>query len=248
MREDNLLIDEILARLDLTEYIEAMPFTEAAQGTMLFFANFGIGIIISVYFLLDREVILEGTKKFISLAFSTATIERIFSFLMRACKILYSFFYGQALDGLFVGTVVAIGFTVLRIDNAAVHGLLFGLFSLIPYFGALVGAAVMTVLALISGGIPQAIVVLIFVTILQQIDGNYVNPKIIGGKLRIKPILVILGVTLGGGMFGLTGMLLGAPAMAIVCEFVVGFTEKHRALEDVVKDKVRNTMENSGEK
>ena len=91
-----------------------------------------------------------------------------------------------------------------------------GLFNIIPYFGAIVAVALSILITLITGGFSQAIVMAIVVIVLQQIDSNIINPKIIGNSLEISPLLVIFSVTVGGAYFGVLGMFLAVPVAAVL--------------------------------
>ena len=87
---------------------------------------------------------------------------------------------------------------------------------MIPYFGAIIAVAISGLITLITGGFAQAGVMLIIVIILQQIDANIINPKIIGDSLKISPLIVILSVTIGGAYFGVIGMFLAVPIAAVM--------------------------------
>ena len=87
---------------------------------------------------------------------------------------------------------------------------------MIPYFGAIIATAIAAIITLITGGLLQAIWMLIVVIILQQIDANIINPKIVGKSLKMSPLLVIFAVTVGGAFFGVLGMFLAVPIIAII--------------------------------
>ena len=87
---------------------------------------------------------------------------------------------------------------------------------MIPYFGAIIATAIAAIITLITGGLSQAIWMLIVVIILQQIDANIINPKIVGKSLKMSPLLVIFAVTVGGAFFGVLGMFLAVPIIAII--------------------------------
>ena len=91
-----------------------------------------------------------------------------------------------------------------------------GLFNIIPYFGAIIAVAISILITIITGGISQAIIMTIVVVILQQIDANIINPKIIGNSLEMSPILIIFAVTVGGAYFGVLGMFLAVPVAAVL--------------------------------
>lgn len=87
---------------------------------------------------------------------------------------------------------------------------------MIPYVGAIIAVAISAVITLITGGLTQAIWMLIVVIILQQIDANIINPKIVGQSLKVSPLLVIFAITVGGAYFGMLGMFLAVPVSAVV--------------------------------
>ena len=106
--------------------------------------------------------------------------------------------------------------TIMGVKYAALLGFLIGLFNLIPFFGAIVAVVIAIFITLCTGGLGKAIWLAIVVIILQQIDANIINPKIIGDKLKISPILVIFSVTFAGAYFGVLGMFLAVPIVAML--------------------------------
>ena len=98
-----------------------------------------------------------------------------------------------------------------------------GLFNLIPYIGAIIAVVIAGIITLLTGGVSQAIWMLVIVTILQQIDANIINPKIVGNSLQISPLLVILAVTVGGAYFGIIGMFLAVPIIAVIKVIIEDF-------------------------
>ncbi len=106
--------------------------------------------------------------------------------------------------------------SILGVKYAILLGFMIGIFNLIPYLGAIIGVAIAALITLLTGGIYQAIWMLVIVIILQQIDANIINPKITGTSLKISPILIIFSVTIVGSYFGIMGMFLAVPIVAIV--------------------------------
>lgn len=104
----------------------------------------------------------------------------------------------------------------MGIKYAPLLGFFIGLFNMIPYVGAIIAVAISAVITLITGGLTQAIWMLIVVIILQQIDANIINPKIVGQSLKVSPLLVIFAITVGGAYFGMLGMFLAVPVSAVV--------------------------------
>ena len=96
---------------------------------------------------------------------------------------------------------------------------------MIPYFGAIIACGIAAIITLITGGLSQTIWMLIIVIILQQIDANIINPKIVGKSLKISPLLVIFSVTVGGAFFGMFGMFIAVPVIAIIKILVEDYIE-----------------------
>jgi predicted PurR-regulated permease PerM len=106
--------------------------------------------------------------------------------------------------------------TWMGVKYAPLLGFIIGLFNVIPYFGAIVAVIIAIVITIFTGGIGQALWLGIIITVLQQIDANIINPRILGTSLNLSPILVIFSVTIGGAYFGVLGMFLGVPVTAFL--------------------------------
>ena len=113
--------------------------------------------------------------------------------------------------------------SIMNVKYAVLLGTLIGVFNIIPYFGAIFGILFAIVITIFTGGFKSAAILAIVIVVLQQIDANIINPRIIGNNLHISPILVIFSVTVGGAYFGPLGMFLGVPILAIIKEIVLDF-------------------------
>ena len=100
---------------------------------------------------------------------------------------------------------------------AVTLGILLGICNMIPYFGSIFASIVAGVITLFTGGVTQAITVLLVLLILQQIDGNIIGPRIMGDALNVNPILIIVSITIGGAYFGVLGMFLAVPVEFLIC-------------------------------
>ena len=110
------------------------------------------------------------------------------------------------------------------------------LFNLIPYFGAIIAVAISVILTILTGGLSKAIEMTIVVIILQQIDANFINPKIVGESLEISPLLVIFSVTIGGAYFGILGMFLAVPVAAVIKLLITDLVDyKYKKREELNK-------------
>ena len=112
--------------------------------------------------------------------------------------------------------VCSIALSIMKVKYAALLSIMIGVFNIIPYFGAIVGCTIAVIITIFTGGIVQAIWMLVVILILQQVDSNIINPRILGSSLHISPILVIFSVTVGGAYFGVLGMFLAVPVTAFI--------------------------------
>ena len=131
-------------------------------------------------------------------------------------EIFCNFLAGQIFDAIVVGVLTSVAMSIMGVKYAVVLGIFIGIFNLIPYFGAIIAVAISVILTLITGGLPLAVEMAIVIIILQQIDANIINPKIVGDSVKISPLLVIFSVTVGGAYFGVMGMFLAVPFAALV--------------------------------
>ena len=104
-------------------------------------------------------------------------------------------------------------------------GFLIGLFNVIPYLGAIVAVLIASIITIFTGGLTQALIMLVAVIVLQQIDANIINPKILGTSLEISPILIIFSVTILGAYFGVLGMFLAVPIAAMIKVLLIDFID-----------------------
>ena len=124
------------------------------------------------------------------------------------CRIIY--------DTIVVGILTSIAMSIMGVKYAPLLGFMIGLFNMIPYIGAIIAVIIAGIITFFTGGIEQTIWMLIVVIILQQVDANIINPKIVGNSLKINPLLVIFAVTVGGAYFGMLGIFLSVPISAII--------------------------------
>ncbi|MBO5413742.1 MAG: AI-2E family transporter [Clostridia bacterium] len=214
--------------INLKEILNMDRLTQYAKGAINIansIFDIFVAIIVSVYILIERGQIIEFFKKLTAAIFQKETYENIGKYFDRTNNIFFNFLASQVLDGIVVGTLTSIAMSILGVKYAVLLGFMIGLLNLIPYFGAIVAVIIAAIITLLTGGLAQAIWMLVIVTILQQIDANIINPKIVGNSLKISPILVIFSVTIGGAYFGVIGMFLAVPVMAVIKLIVSEFIE-----------------------
>lgn len=187
--------------------------------------NIFVTIVISIYILLQRKDIKEFLKKLGKSMFDEQAYTRLSKYFTTSNKILLDFIYCQIIDAIIIGILVSIALTIIGVKYSILLGFFIGLFNIIPYFGAIIAIAVAVLITVFTGGVQQALIMAVTVIILQQIDANIINPKILGDGLKISPILVIFAVTIGGEFFGVIGMFLSVPVIAILKLLIVDFIE-----------------------
>lgn len=202
----------------LIEYLKGM--VSVAQAIF----NIFVAIIMSIYILLQRSDILKFIKKFSSAMFKEGTYNKLAKYFKRSNEIFFKFLSSQVIDAIIVGIITSVAMLIMDVKYAVLLGFMIGLFNIIPYFGAIVAVIIAVIITLVTGGVSQAIWMAVVIIILQQIDANIINPKIVGDSLNLSPILVIFAVTVGGAYFNFIGMFLAVPIVAvlkiILCDYI----------------------------
>jgi predicted PurR-regulated permease PerM len=205
--------------IDLKQYINLDNIAQYAKNaidaaTSVF--NIFVTIIVSIYVLAERGQILDFIKRFTSVTFKEKTNKNLGKYFNNTNDIFFKFISAQFLDAIVVGILATIAMSIMKVQYAPLLGFIIGLFNIIPYFGAIIAIAISGIITIITGGLSKAVWMIIVVTILQQVDANIINPKIIGGSLKVSPLLVIFSITVGGAYFGVMGMFLAVPVIAVI--------------------------------
>ena len=237
-----VLVIPVLKEIDLMQYLNPERITgyvKSVVGVATGLFDVFVTVVASAYLLLERGKILEYIKKIGYAILKEETCERIGEYCNTTNKVFFRFISSQLIDSILVGIVVTIAMSIIGVKYSILLGFIIGLFNLIPYFGAIVAVAISILITLVTGGLSQAIVMALVVIILQQIDANIINPKIIGTSLQISPLLVILSVTVGGGYFGVLGMFLAVPAVTVlklILDDYLDFKNKKKMIFNDVED------------
>lgn len=195
-----------------------------------------VTIVVSVYMLLERSDIKSFLQNLSKAIFDKKTNEAIARYYRKTNSIFFSFISSQILDAIIIGIITSVAMLIMKVKYAVLLGFLIGLFNIIPYFGAIAAVIIAVVITIFTGGFTQAIWLAIIVIILQQIDANIINPRILGTSLNLSPIIVIFSVTLGGAYFGVLGMFLGVPVAAFIKIILEDFILiKNSKLEEIKK-------------
>ena len=192
-----------------------------------------IAVIVSVYILAQRNAIIRFLSKFTKAVASENAYEKIKKYFMKSNSVFFKFLTSQVLDAILVGVLVSVALSILQVKYAVLLGFMIGLFNLIPYFGAIVAVVIAILITVLTGGIGKALLMTVVVVILQQIDANIINPKIVGDSLEISQLLVIFAVTLGGAYFGVIGMFLAVPVATVIKLVIEDFIEEREKSKGV---------------
>ena len=174
--------------------------------------NIVIGLIFSLYVLFDKEDLGRRCKTLISTYFSKAS-DKIFYVTKVLDDSFHSFIVGQCIEAVVLGTLCVIGMLIFRFPYAVMIGVFIGFTALIPIAGAYIGAAVGAIMILTVSPL-KAVQFLIFIVVLQQLEGNLIYPKVVGKSIGLPGIWVLTAITVGGGVLGIGGMLLAVPLFA----------------------------------
>ena len=227
---------ESIEQIDLSDIVNMDTIKQYAKGAISLFTgvvDVFLTIVVSVYALLEKDKLLAFSHKLTSTMLNEEASEKFEEYANDSNKIFYKFLSSQILDAIIVGILVTILLMILKVEYPVLLGFMIGLFNIIPYFGSIVAVTIAILITLITGGISQAIWMAIWVIILQQIDANIINPKIVGNSLEISPLLIIFSVTVGGAYFGVMGMFLAVPVAAVLKILVNDFIEYKNSKKEI---------------
>ena len=187
--------------------------------------NIGLGLIISLYMILERDRIHAFFRSLNRKLFSRKKIRvGMEKYLGQVNKVLFTFIASKGLDSIINLVTVTTILMIFGIPYAFLLGMIAGILNFIPYIGSLIAVLLISVITLLTGGIAQAVQVLIPLLIFQQLDGNYIEPRIMKSSLKMSPILVIISVLIGGAYFGFVGMFLAVPIATIIKQILIEYT------------------------
>lgn len=177
--------------------------------------NLILGLVFAFYVLSQKEKLGRNLKKMIFAFLPTEKAEGVLNFFALTNRIFTSFVTGQLTESVIIGSLCFIGMLVLRMPYAPMISVLVGFTALIPVFGAFIGTGVGAFLILMVNPI-KALWFILFIVILQQLEGNIIYPKVVGKSVGLPGIWVLAAVTIGSSAFGILGMLLAVPVCSVI--------------------------------
>lgn len=177
--------------------------------------NFILSIIFSIYMLLNKEDLQLGMKKVLYSFIRKSFADRVIRLGKISNEVFSSYIGGQFIEAIIIGVLCFIGMIILRMPYSLLISVLIAVTALIPIFGAFIGTIPSAFIILIIDPM-KAIWFVIFIIVLQQVEGNLIYPKVVGGSIGLPPIWVMLAMIIGGNAFGFIGILLGIPIFSVV--------------------------------
>lgn len=240
-------VNELLARLDIDltlQYINTLPWQSYLNKVIEFATNsFGsifqttlgttIGITsllfdmlmavsISIYMLSDKEKLIFQLKKIVLAVFPPLISHRVLNITTMTNQTVKKYLSGQLLDALVLGLLCFIGLLLMRIPYAVLLSAIVAVTALVPVLGPTIGNVICSFILLMIRPV-HALVFFLYISVLQQIDNTYIYPKIVGESIGLSGLWVLMAILVGGKLFGIVGIVLGVPFMAVLYNIVREF-------------------------
>jgi len=205
------------------------------------FVNILLAIVISCYMVLDKKNLKFNAKRLI---YAMMSVERAKGFIetgKECASIFNKFIVGKFIDSLIIGILCFIIMSILRLPYSILISVIVGITNMIPYFGPFIGAVPGIVIYLLINPI-QSLIFAVMILILQQFDGLYLGPKILGESTGLKPLWIIFAITIGGAYAGALGMFLGVPLIAVITYLLDRLIKKRLIQRNIVFEKNTDTL------
>jgi len=179
-----------------------------------------LAIVSSLYLLIEKDKFKAFVMKFMASVTAENTNETILKYSRKLDFNFRQYIFAQTIDGIILGSIMTVVLLLFGSPFALILGLILGIVNYIPYFGSIFGTAFAVLVIAFTQGIPTAAVAAVVMFAIQQLDGNYIQPKLMGKTFSLSPLLVIISVTIGMHYGGIFGMLVAIPIVAILKDIV----------------------------
>jgi len=177
--------------------------------------NIVLGIVISIYMLAERKNFARAGKKLIYSLLPVKRANQFYNAVLKTHEVFGGFVNGKILDSIIIGILCFAGTSVLQIPYAPLVSLIVGITNVIPYFGPFLGGIPSVIIVFLNDPI-KALWVGIFILVLQQVDGNFIGPKILGQTIGVSSFWIITSLLVMGGLYGVVGMIVAVPMFALL--------------------------------
>ena len=198
-----------------------------------------IGVIVSVYVLFSKEKFASQCKKLVYAIMRPSRANMVLHLTIKSNEIFGGFIIGKIIDSAIIGLICFAGTTLLGFESAAFISVVIGVTNIIPFFGPFIGAIPCALLLLLGTHPWDALYFLIFIVILQQIDGNIIGPKILGNTTGVSSFWVLFSILLFGGLWGIVGMVIAVPLFGVIYDIVRKLTARgleRNQREDILQE------------
>lgn len=186
--------------------------------------NIILGIIISIYLLIDKEKFFALGKKVTKALFNEKHSELILELANRTNETFGRFIGGKIIDSAIIGVLTFVVLTIFKMPYALLISVIIGITNIIPFFGPFIGAIPSAIIIMFVSPV-QALWFLVIVLVIQQIDGNIIGPKILGDSIGISAFWILFSILVAGKLFGLAGMIIGVPMFALIYSIIKDIIE-----------------------
>ncbi len=209
---------------DLAGYVNSFAtyFASGVWSVVNFLKNFAVGLIFALYILFNKALLMRQFRKLLYACINNTAVEHIFKTGNKAHKIFSGFIYGKLLDSFIIGVLCFIGISILKIPYTMLVAVVIGVTNVIPVFGPYLGGIPCAALILLTDPL-KGLYFIIFIILLQALDGNFIGPKILGNSTGLSAFWVVFAIVVGGGLFGIIGMIIGVPLFAVIYYLVTAF-------------------------
>ena len=212
---------------------EIIPYVYHVSSSLLTTSyNVLMGLVISIYIILDMKKLKRSARKVVYALSPKKKEQEVWETMKQCSHIFNGFLIGKMIDSLIIGILCLIAMSILKLPYALLLSLIVCITNMIPYFGPIIGA-IPGVMIYLFIDIRYAFIFALMILILQQFDGLYLGPKILGDQTGIKPLWVIFGITVGGAYFGVMGMFLGVPVVAVIMYLLQLFLDKKKKKKNI---------------
>ena len=209
--------------------------TDSLKGILVFIRNAFLGLIVSVYILCAKERLTARFRRLLYALSPVSRANRVLENLRFIDEKFGGFLIGKILDSMIIGVICYFGMTLLSIPYSLLVSVIIGLTNIIPFFGPFIGAIPTAFLVFCVDPL-KALYFLIFIILLQQFDGNFLGPRILGNSVGVSSFMVLVAILIGSGLLGVIGMIISVPACAVLTAFVQSFILEQDAEKNLPGD------------
>ncbi|MDR2940423.1 MAG: AI-2E family transporter, partial [Clostridiales bacterium] len=223
------MVEETLQGLNLDNILSSI---NALLGFSSAVFNIFLAFISSIYILVEKDKFKTFLRRLLTVFSTSGAYAAIIKYAGKLNKNFKQYIYTQTIDGLIIGSLSAIELYLLGSPYALVLGLTLGLINYIPYFGSIIGSIIAVMIVAFTQGLPTGAIAAVVLIVTQQIDGNIIQPRLMGDSFSLSPLLIIISITIGEAVAGVLGMIAAIPIIAVlkdIFESIIVYYERKKS-------------------